>query len=303
MPGVAAAMPGEAPSPTVRLIGVASALGAPAAVRGTEAAAQSLREQGILAAIERSGLDAAWRAIIEQPDGPRLPALGVLLRELADEVAACIGAGALPLVIGGDHSIAAGTWRGVGRALGRAPGLIWVDAHLDAHTVDSSLSGNPHGMPLAALLGLGAAELSAVDGPQLDAQRVALVGARSCEAAERQRLARLGVRVFAMAEIERRSFSAVWADALQIAGDDGAPFGISIDLDAIDPGQAPGVATPVAGGVDGNALRQAIAGVLRGRRCVALEISEYCPDRDPLGITGRLAIDLAASACAPAAAG
>ncbi|MFZ2854713.1 MAG: arginase [Rhodocyclaceae bacterium] len=291
----------NSPAATLRLIGVASALGAPAAAHGAEAAVQSLREQGLLAALRRSGLDTAWRTIIEPPDGPRLPALGALLRELADEVAACIGAGTVPLVIGGDHSIAAGTWRGVGRALGRAPGLIWVDAHLDAHTLASSLSGNPHGMPLAALLGSGAAELTEIEGPVLDAQRLALVGARCCEAAERQLLARFGARVFAMTEIERRGFPAVWADAMRIAGHDDAPFGISIDLDAIDPGQAPGVATPVAGGIDGGALRQAIAGVLRERRCVALEISEYSPDRDPLGITGRLAIDLLASACAPAA--
>lgn len=288
-------------APMLRVIGVASALGAPdfGTTRGAQAAPHTLRRMGLLAAIQRNGLDAVWSSTIETPEGDRLPALGALLREVADEVAASVANGAIPVVIGGDHALAAGTWRGVGRALGRAPGLIWVDAHLDAHTADTSLSGNPHGMSLAAVLGAGAPLMTDIEGPTLDAQRVVVVGAHSFEPEEARLLATLGATVFEMAEIRRRGLAAVFADAVQIAGSDGAPFGLSIDLDAIDPLLAPGVATPVAGGLAGGELRLAIAGVLRNRQFVALEIAEYCPDRDPLDMTARLAIDLLESACAP----
>jgi ornithine--oxo-acid transaminase len=291
-------------SPMLHLIGVASALGAPdfATTRGSEAAPQTLHRMGIVAAALRNGLDAVWTASIEIPHSERLPSLSALLREVADEVAATVAVGAIPVVIGGDHSIAAGTWRGVGRAIGSAPGLIWIDAHLDAHTPESSPSGNPHGMPLAALFGFGSPPLTDIDGPPLDPQRVVVLGARSFEPEEARLLATLGVTVFSMAEIDRRGLAAVFADALQIVGAEALPFGISIDLDAIDPLLAPGVATPVSGGLSGGALRLAIAGVLRNRQCVALEIAEYCPDRDPLGITGRLAIELFESACAPSSA-
>ncbi len=289
-------------APMLHLIGVASALGAPDfdTTRGTQTAAETLRRQGILAAALRNGLDAAWIATIETPHGARWPALDALLREVADDVAASVAVGALPVVIGGDHSIAAGTWRGVGRVLGRAPGLIWIDAHLDAHTPASSPSGNPHGMPLAALLGTGMPAMTDISGPPLDARHVVVIGARSCEAEEKRLLAALGVTVFDMNEVRRRGLASVLADAVEIAGSNGTPYGISIDLDAIDPLLAPGVATPVAGGLAGGELRLALAGMLRQRQLVALEIAEYCPDRDPLGITGRLAIDLLDSACAPA---
>ena len=288
-------------APMLHLIGVASALGAPDAgtTCASAAAPAQLQRMGIISAALRNGLEATWCATIEAPAGDRLPALAALLREVADEVAATVAVGAIPVILGGDHSVAAGSWRGVGRALGRAPGLIWVDAHLDAHTPDTSRSHNPHGMPLAALLGQGSFEMTGVEGPALDAQRVVVVGAHSFETEEVRLLAAHGVTVFNMAEIGRRGLAAVFADALQIAGCDGGPFGVSIDLDAIDPLLAPGVATPVAGGLSGGELRLAITGLLRDRHFVGLEIVEYCPDRDPLGLTARLAIDLFESACSP----
>ena len=302
-------------NPMLRFIGVASQLGAPGGGEGvvlpnaaaatfniTPGAArgpQALHEMGIVAAAQRAGLEPAWGLTIEAPSGPRLTALAALLKEVADEVASTLASGALPVVLGGDHSIAAGTWRGVGRALGMAPGLIWIDAHLDAHTPDSSPSGNPHGMPLAALLGIGAVEMTTIDGPPLDPRRVVVIGAHSFEADEARLLHSLGVSVFGIVETNARGLSAVFADALAIAGADGRPYGISLDLDAIDPLLAPGVTTPVPGGLKGGELRLALAGALRNRQCVALEISEYCPDHDPLGITARQAIDLLESACTP----
>lgn len=287
-------------TPKPSLIGLASALGAPdfADTRGAAAAPQSLRDAGLLAAIRRHGLAANWDQIFEAPTGERLPALAALLRTLADKTAASVEAGLLPIVIGGDHAIAAGTWRGVGRALGQAPGLIWIDAHLDAHTPESSPSGNPHGMPLAALLGFGSPAMTALDGPALDPHRIAVIGVRSFETAEADLLQRLGVRVFTLREINRRSLAVVFADALAIAGCAGRPFGVSIDLDAIDPQEAPGVTTPVAGGLKGNELGLALRGLLRHRQLVAFEIAEYSPIRDRDGMTAQLALALIASASA-----
>lgn len=287
--------------PTLRFIGVASALGAPLSEGhpGPAAGPQVLRRRGVVTAARRCGMDAAWGASIEAPGGPRWPALGALLEEVARVVAATLAGGGVPVVLGGDHAMAAGTWRGVGRALGVAPGLLWIDAHLDAHTPGSSPSGNPHGMPLAALLGLGAPAMTDLAGPRLDPRRVAVLGARSFEAAEAERLAAHGVAVFSMAEIHQRGLAAVFADALAIVAAGDQPYGISIDLDALDPLFAPGVTTPVPGGIVGDELCLALTGALRARRCVALEIAEYCPARDVQGITARLAVELVEAACRP----
>ncbi len=280
-------------NPTVRCIGVASRFGAPFSTcdRGPEA----LRRAGLLSVIRHNGLAAEWMDIAIPKASTA--AMGIVLRNLADITAAAISAGDRPLIIGGDHSLAAGTWRGIGRALGEPPGLIWVDAHLDAHTPATSPSGNAHGMPLAALFGQGDPALTEVPGPALDPVRTVVIGARSHEAAELMHLATFGVRVFAIDEISRRGFADVFAEALRIVGN--GPWGISCDLDAFDPEFAPGVSTPVAGGLDPMAFNQAVRSVLRERNCVGLEIAEYDPVADPDGRTSSLVIDLVDAASAP----
>lgn len=284
--------------PMLRLIGVASALGA--ADDSVREGPLALRNMGIEAALRRAGVDVGWGATIEAPAGPPFAALGALLRELATEVANSVACGQIPIVLGGDHAIAAGTWRGVGRALGAAPGLIWIDAHLDAHTPASSTSGNYHGMPLAALLGVGADAMVDISGPQLDPARIAVIGARSYETEEMHLLTACGVRVFGMADVSRRGFRAVFAEALTIAGEGGRPFGISIDLDGLDPRTVPGVATPAADGLAPGDLSRAFSGLANSRQCVAIEIAEYCPARDVLGMSARTAIELLESTCRPA---
>jgi len=287
-------------SPMLRIIGVASALGAP--VSDPKDGPAALRRMGIEAAARRAGLDVGWGASIEAPAEPGMASLGALLGEVAREVCDSVAGARLPVILGGDHAIAAGTWRGVGRALGEAPGLIWIDAHLDAHTPATSPSQNAHGMPLAALLDAGDPAMTDVDGPPLDPARIAVIGVRSYEAEELRLLAAHGVQIYGMAEIRRRGLAAVFAEALAIAGADGKPFGISIDLDALDPLAAPGVTTPVADGLRVPELTAALAGQLRGG-CVAFELAEYCPARDPLGLTARAAIDLFEAACRPDSAG
>lgn len=229
----------------------------------------------------------AWEAILRVPRGARdtpLHAVAALDAKLAQEVEAVLHAGYFPLVVGGDHSCAIGTWSGVHRA--RAPvgpiGLVWIDAHLDSHTFATTPSGRIHGMPLAALLGHGEAALTSIGGAQakLLPEHVCVIGARSYEAGEAALLERLGVRVFTMDEVRRRGLSAVFDDALAIVGAGTAGYGVSIDLDVLDPDEAPGTGTPVAGGLKRDELAAALARLANDPAFLAMEIAEYNPRRD-----------------------
>ena len=196
-------------------------------------------------------------------------------------------------MLGGDHTVAAGTWCGVAAALRpRAVGLLWIDAHMDSHTPQTSHSGKSHGMPLASLFGCGDGELPELRMGTLSSRQVCLVGVRSYEPEEASLLERLGVRVFFMEEIRRRGLGAVLDEALEIVNRDTAGFGVTIDLDALDPIDAPGVALPVAGGIRALPLLQALASKVSDDRLVALEIAEYCPWRDNEYRTARLVTEL-----------
>lgn len=285
--------------PELRLIGVASTLGVTG--RSTNEGPSALRKLGVLDAPRRAGMAAQWETTLLPAAGQRWMALKDLCSHLADSTAAVTAAGDLPVVLGGDHAMAAGTWRGVARALKRPLGLIWIDAHLDAHTPYTSPTGNPHGMPLAALLGAGVAGLEAIAGPLLDPRRVAVVGAHSWENDELQLLRAFGVRIFTMDEIRQRGLATVMADALLVAQRGDAAFGISLDIDAINPAQAPAVTTPVPGGIDAEQLRHVLHGLVRDPNVVALEMAEYDPGRDISHHTGRLVIDLLEALCLPRA--
>lgn len=281
-------------NPALQCIAVASCLGG--AEPGCERAPAALKALGLLSVIRHSGLEARWRCLIE-PVSVNHDALALLLQRVALETEAVIASGERPLIIGGDHSIAAASWRGIGRALGKAPGLIWIDAHLDAHTPASSPTGNRHGMPLAALFGLGDPAMTEIPGPPLDPARVVLIGVRSYEPAEWAQLQALGVRIYQMAEIVERGLATVFAEARQIVG--ASPWGISLDLDAIDPQAAPGVSTPAAHGLAPAELIHELRGVLRERKCVALEITEYNPLRDIAQVSGELLLALVEAASSP----
>jgi ornithine--oxo-acid transaminase len=283
----------------LRLLGVASALGAPGP--GAEAGPAALAALGLGAAPSRAGMSAKLEETLRPNHEQRWPALIDLCDRLADEAALLVAAGKLPIILGGDHAMAAGTWRGVGRTMeqGGHLGLIWIDARLDAHTPDSSPTGNPHGMPLAALLGISCAGLEDIPGPGLDPHRIAVVGARSWDDEELNLLKALDVRIFPMNEIRLRGLAAVMSDALALVRDGGARFGVSIDLDAIDPSQAPGVVLPIANGLNGEELRQALHGLARQPDLAAVEIAEYDPGHDAGRCTGRLVVDLVEALCLP----
>lgn len=268
---------------SIMVIGAASGAGAPD--HATAAGPDALRHWRVFHDTELQHVE--WDAILRVPREARdtpLHAVAALDTRLAAEVERVLLAGHFPLVVGGDHSCAIGTWSGVHRVLAeRGPlGLIWIDAHMDSHTFATTPSGQIHGMPLAALLGHGETALTTIDGtgPKLRPEHVCLVGVRSFEAGEAALLHRLGVRVFAMEEVRRRGLAGVFDEALAIVRNGTAGFGVSIDLDALDPDEEPGVGTPVAGGLTRAELAQALGQLGGDPAFVALEIVEYNPRRD-----------------------
>lgn len=265
------------------VIGAASGAGAPDAA--TAEGPDALRHYHVFHDTPLQHVE--WDAILRVPraeqDTP-LHAVAALSERLAAEVEAVLLAGNFPLVVGGDHSCAIGTWSGVHRVLAdQGPlGLIWIDAHMDSHTFATTPSGQIHGMPLAVLLGHGEATLTSIDGSEakLLPEHACLIGVRSYEAGEAALLHRLGVRVFEMDEVRRRGLAEVFDEALAIVRQGTAGFGVSVDLDALDPEEEPGVGTPVAGGLRRTELATALSRLRGDPGFVAMEIVEYNPRRD-----------------------
>jgi arginase len=289
------------PRTPVRIVGVASGCGAPDP-RCAEGPA-ALRNAGLIARLREGGLPAAWSVTIPAParDEP-IEIVSRVTESVATHVEQLARRGRLPVVLGGDHSCAIGTWKGAARAVAArgALGLIWIDAHMDAHTPRTTHSGRLHGMPLACLLGFGDRRLTLTAGEgRLAPARVCLVGVRSFETGEAALLKRLGVRVFFMPEINRRGLAAVMKDAVAIARGNGEPYGISVDLDALDPREAPGVGTPVAGGLRGTDLLRSLSRIGGDPSLAALEVVEYNPHRDKRGATARLVGDIIQATLAP----
>lgn len=219
-------------------------------------------------------------------------------QRLAATVSECIRRGYQPLVLGGDHACAIGTWKGAAQAVAErgSIGLVWLDAHLDAHTPASSPSGMIHGMPLAVLLGHGDTRLVGIaNGAGIDPRYLCLVGVRSFEVKESALLVSLGARIIQMPEIEARGLSVALQEAVNIASCAPGGWGLSIDLDVLDPLDAPGVGSPVAHGLGSQALIKAIAGIAMTPGFLGAEISEYNPELDPEGTTGQAAEALAVS--------
>ena len=274
-----------ASAPEARAIELIGAeIGEGARDAGCRAGPSVLRALGLA---ERLG--ARWMRMVNCDPALRAQGAVASVREFSLRLAAIVGQalerGGLPLVVGGDHSCALGTWSAAAEALrprGRI-GLVWVDAHLDSHTPQTSHTQALHGMPLAALMGHGAPELTAIGAtPQkVDPRDVTIVGVRSYEAGEAALIERLGVRVMHMDEVRARGFAACFAEAVARATANTAGWGLSFDLDALDPADAPGTGTPVPGGI---ALREAvpaIAALARDPNLVAAEIVEYNPFLDP----------------------
>jgi arginase len=239
------------------------------------------------------------------PEGPAgakyLPQIASTCQRLAMMVEVAMAQDKLPLVLGGDHSVAVGTLSGVSHYLRRKEesiGLIWVDAHADMNTPETSPSGNVHGMPLACCIGMGPPELTQLFGyaPKVDPARVAVVGLRDVDQLEKPHVRESGVKAFTMRDIDERGMHAVMDDAIAIATRDTAGFHLSVDMDFVDPQDAPGVGTPVRGGATYREAHLAMEIIADHGHMLSFEIVEVNPVIDEHNQTADLAVELALSA-------
>ena len=225
-----------------------------------------------------------------------LPQIKETCERIAELVAKAVDQGFVPLVLGGDHSVALGTLGGLARASGKG-GVLWLDAHGDLNRPGTSPTGNVHGMPLAAALGLGGAEFEseAYPLPALERSRVALFGVRSLDPAERELLAELDALVFTMSDLDRVGVEPAMREALEHVAGPGFVH-VSLDLDVLDPEVAPGVGTPVRGGLSYREAHLALELVAESALVRSLEVVEVNPILDRENQTAELAVELVASA-------
>jgi arginase len=205
--------------------------------------------------------------------------------QLAAEVEHIINSNGFPIVLGGDHSIAMGTLCGLKRARGEAAGLVWVDAHSDINSPDSSPSGNVHGMPLWFSLKKGYA----------DPGRTVQIGLRDVDPSEKENLRRSGVQAFTMSDVDRLGMTRVMEEAIRIAGAGGQPIHMSFDMDGIDPSEAPGTGTPVKGGLSFREAHLAMEMLAESGQLGSIEMVEINPILDTRNQTGALAVGLICS--------
>jgi len=238
-----------------------------------------------------------------EPGDPRLKYLREIRQTcetLRDKVMEVLGAGRLPVILGGDHSIAMGTIAGLARFHRQRDakvGLIWFDAHGDMNTAETSPSGNIHGMPLAVALGLGEESLVrlAGDAPMVEGSRAAVVGLRDVDPAERENLKASRIGAFTMRDIDERGMRAVMEAAIQRAGTGTAGIHVSFDLDGIDPDYAPGVGTPSPGGLSFREAHLAMEMLADTGKVLSVELVEVNPILDERNGTARLGVGLLAS--------
>ena len=222
-------------------------------------------------------------------------------RLVAGKVERIVARGHFPLVLGGDHSISIGTVSAIAAASrreGKRVGLLWVDAHGDINTPETSPSGNIHGMPVAALLGEGPPELTSIggDGPKVDPRNIAMVAIRSLDEGEKVRLKHHGVQVHTMSQVDRNGIEQVMKEALARVSDGTDRVHVSFDLDAVDPSVAPGVGTPVKGGLDYREAHLLMELLTDSGVMTSLEVVEANPILDDRNASAVFAVELVQSA-------
>ena len=293
----------------IAVIGAPMDLGA--GRRGVDMGPSALRVAGLNQKLADLGYQTEdlGNVVVDQPEslpiGPTharyLPQIAHTCARLAEMVERAADQGKVPLVLGGDHSAAIGSIAGMSRQLhkhGKKLGLLWIDAHADMNTPQSSPSGNVHGMPLACVIGQGPPELTGLAGhvPMVEAQHVALVGLRSVDDIERFNVRGAGVHPFTMRDIDERGMSAVIQEAIQAISLGTAGFHLSFDLDAVDPAEAPGVGTPVHGGITYRETHLAMEMICDSGRMTSLEMVELNPVMDVANQTAILGVELLLSA-------
>jgi arginase len=279
--------------------------------RGTDMGASAMHVAGLVPRLRAMGHNIVDVASIGassfeatdsgDPHARFLPEIARICTRIANRVEVDALAGRIPLVLGGDHAQAIGTISGLARAFRTRReriGVVWVDAHTDMNTPDTTTSGNIHGMPLAALLGHGPRELVAIAGeePALRPENVAIIGVRDVDRSETSLVTRAGVKVYTMSDLDERGTAACVREAFQLVSKGTAGVHLSFDLDGVDPQDAPGVGTPVPGGLTVRESHLICESAARTGRLVGMEMVELNPTLDVRNQTGELAVWLIQSA-------
>jgi arginase len=292
----------------IRIIGIPMDLGQ--SRRGVDMGPSALRVAGLQSRLKSLGHTVEdignlnVRQPEEQPYGEKrakyLTEIAESCKGLAEITERSLSEGYFPLVLGGDHSIAVGSCSGVSnffRAESKSVGYLWLDAHGDMNTPESSPSGNIHGMPLAAIIGYGPPELVEMFGykPKVEPRNVCLVGVRDLDPKERRLIKESGVHVFTMRDIDERGMRDVMSEALRFVTDDTDGVAVSLDLDFIDPDDAPGVGTPVRGGATYREAHLAMEMIADSEAMVSLEVVEINPVIDTHNQTALLGVEMVLS--------
>ncbi len=293
----------------IAIIGAPMDLGA--GRRGVDMGPSALRVANLNDRVASLGYEVAdlGNVEVEQPEtapvGPSnaryLSQIAHTCTRLAEMVERAADQGQVPLVLGGDHSIAAGTVAGMSRHFqkkGQRMGLIWIDAHADMNTPASSPSGNVHGMPLACCVGLGPKELTHIYdyAPKVRPENVAVIGLRSVDGVERENVRETGVHAFTMRDIDERGLRQIMEEAVTAALAGTAGFHLSFDMDSVDPQEAPGVGTPVKGGITYREAHLAMEIMCDSGGITSIEVVEVNPVLDEANRTATLAVELILSA-------
>jgi arginase len=293
----------------IAVIGAPMDLGA--GRRGVDMGPSALRLAGLDERIEALGYEVQdlGNIVVAQPEATPvglkrarfLPEILETCTRLGEMVYGSVSKENMPLVLGGDHSIAVGTISGIARAYherGAKIGVIWIDAHADMNTPETSPSGNVHGMPLACCIGRGPAELTGLFGfaPKVDPRNIAIVGLRDVDRTEIPHVRETGVSAYTMREIDERGLRAVLTEAIAHASDGTEGIHLSFDMDSVDPSEAPGVGTPVRGGLTYREAHLAMEILCDSGKLVGMEIVEVNPVLDIANQTAKLGVELVLSA-------
>lgn len=279
--------------------------------RGTDMGPSAMHVAGLVPALEKLGHEVVGMRSVgqhsmekEEIGDPRARYLDVIrpvCADLADSAEETMAAGEFPLLLGGDHSQAIGSIAGIARHLRKQNkdlGVLWIDAHADMNTTETSPSGNIHGMPLAALLGYGHPELINLVGepPALKAEHVVIFGVRDIDRTERAMVEKAGVRAYSMSEIDERGVSVCLDEAMEIVGRASGGIHLSYDLDGSDPSVAPGTGTTVPGGLNFRESHLVCERAAKSGKLISMEMVELNPTLDTQNKTGKFAVWLIQSA-------
>lgn len=289
----------------------ASVIGVPldwgASKRGAAGGPAAIRRANLITGLRDLGVDVVDKGDVEVPKGSsdkrgklkHGPAILKTCQRLAEKTFEAAGEGRVPITLGGDHSLAVGSVSGVAKAFRPGKiGMIWVDAHADINTPETSETGNVHGMPVAHILGMGDPHFNSVGGfsKKVEPRNCVLLGLRDVDKAERENIRKSGVRVFSMQEIDRFGLGICIEQAIDIANDGTEGIHLSFDIDAVDPGMAPGTGTTKRGGLTYRESHLLMELVADSEQLVGLDLVEVNPLEDTHNATAELAVELILSA-------